>query len=373
MQPPTIAYLSNIHFDQGAVDLLPALLAQLGIDRPMVVTDEGLVATGLVDQLPIDAPVVFDQVLPNPTESNVIAGVDHFRANDCDGIIAFGGGSPIDCAKAIAVLIRHDPPLEQYAFIRGGLTKITADQPPLIAIPTTAGTGSEVGRAALITFDSGVKLGMLSPHLIPNAVICDPQLTLGLPPVLTAATGMDAISHCVETYLSPKYNPVAEAIALDGLQRACAHIREVAADGTNIDHRREMMMAALQGGMTFQKGLGAIHSLSHPLGALTDKRLHHGMLNAIFLPHVLRFNHDSCADKMVRIAAALDVDRTEDISHLFSDINRQLGLPQRLGELGVVQADLEPLAQQAFSDHCSATNPRSVSVEDCARLYAQAL
>jgi len=266
----------------------------------------------------------------------------------------------------------HQPPLSEYAFIRGGLTKITADQPPLIAIPTTAGTGSEVGRAALITFSNDTKLGLLSPSLIPNAVICDPQLTMGLPPILTAATAMDAVSHCVETYCSPRFNPVADAIALDGFERAVANVHQAVADGSDLDTRSEMMMAALQGGMTFQKGLGAIHSLSHPLGALESKRLHHGTLNAVFLPHVLRYNKQACPDQIDRLALAIGVTDRNELPDYFTALSKELGLPTQLREMGLELVDLEPLAEPALSDHCSATNPRPVTLEACRQLYQEA-
>jgi len=373
LQPPTICYLSNIYFEDGAVRLLPDLLTQLKIKRPLIVTDSGLVSTGLVEQLPLEAPIVFDGVQPNPGESDATAGVDCYRKHNCDGVIAFGGGSPIDCAKAIALLVSHEPPLLQYAFANGGLPKITANQPPLIAIPTTAGTGSEVGRAALITFNNGTKLGLLSPHLIPTAVICDPNLTLGLPPMLTAATGMDAITHCAETFCSPKFNPIAQAIALDGLSRCITNIEIVVNNGTDIDARREMMMGALQGGMTFQKGLGVVHSLSHPLGALTQIKLHHGTLNAIFLPHVIRFNLESCPDQMSKIAGAIGAKSPAALPDFFTELTDRIGLPTRLSQMGLEQSDLDPLTQQAFNDHCSATNPRPVTLEDCQQLYQDAL
>ena len=298
-----------------------------------------------------------------------MAGADCYRENSCDGIVAIGGGSPLDCAKCVALMATHSPPLAEYAFVRGGLSKITADKPPLIAIPTTAGTGSEVGRAALITFGTGSKLGLLSPHLIPDAVICDPQLTVGLPPTLTAATAMDAVSHCVETYCSPRFNPVADAIALDGLQRAMANIHQAVADGSDLHARSEMMMSALQGGMTFQKGLGLIHSLSHPLGSLEHNRLHHGTLNAVFLPHVLRYNMQSCPDRMHNLAVAVGVKDRDELPDFFTTLSKEIGLPTQLREMGVQPADLEPLAESAASDHCSATNPRSVTVEVCQHLY----
>jgi alcohol dehydrogenase class IV len=242
-----------------------------------------------------------------------------------------------------------------------------------VAVPTTAGTGSEVGRGALITFADRQKLALLSPHLIPDAAICDPDLTLGLPPALTAATGMDAISHCVETFCSPRFNPVAEAIALDGLARAWTHLPRAVEDGADRAARAEMLMAAMEGGLTFQKGLGAVHALSHPLGGLAGRRLHHGTLNAIFMPHVLRFNAAACAEKMRRMGVLLGVGGTGDaLAGAFEHIVRQTGLPPRLRDLGVTWPELQSLVPAAVRDHSNATNPRPMTAADAEALFRAA-
>ena len=371
LKPPTISYLTQIYFEPGAQSLLPALLEKLSVKKPLIVTDQGLIASGLIDKL-CALGVVFDGVETNPTEANVGVGLRVLRENDCDGIVAIGGGSPIDCAKCIALMARHPEPLEDYAFLKDGLPKITTNKPPVLAIPTTAGTGSEVGRAALITLNNGQKTAFISPYFIPDAVICDPTLTLHLPALLTAGTGMDVIAHCVETFCSPVFNPVADAIALDGLQRAGANIREVYHNGLNLEARSEMMMSALQGGLTFQKGLGVIHSLSHPLGGLTEKRLHHGTLNAVFLPHVLRFNLDSCPDKMDRIAQAIGAANRQEVPKSFENMMREIDIPLRLCDMGLTKSDLEPMAERALRDHCSRSNPREVTLEDCRKLYEDA-
>ncbi|MFM1550446.1 MAG: iron-containing alcohol dehydrogenase, partial [Lentisphaeria bacterium] len=203
---PTISYLTDIYFGPGVISELCNLCEAHNVTRPLLVTDQGLVALGMHERVPCEPAAMFADIPTNPTEQSVLAGLDAYHENDCDGIIALGGGSPIDCAKAISLLVTHPKPLEQYALIRGGLSLITADKPPLFAVPTTAGTGSEVGRASLITVASGTKLGLISKHLIPTAAVCDPELTLGMPAQLTAATGIDAISHCVETFCSPKLN-----------------------------------------------------------------------------------------------------------------------------------------------------------------------
>ena len=370
---PTIAYLTNIHFGVGIRDRVPQILASLNCRRPLVVSDGGLVETGMIDRLGMDQPAVFADVVANPTEAGARAGLEVFRANNCDGLVALGGGSPIDCAKAIALMATHALPLKDYAFVNGGLDRITADMPPVVAVPTTAGTGSEVGRAALMIMDGGDKIALVSPHLIPSAAVCDPELTLGLPPRLTAATGMDAVSHCVETFCSPAFNPVAEAIALDGLHRACSNIRRAVANGRSIDVRSEMMMAALQGGLTFQKGLGLVHSLSHPLGALAEKRPHHGTLNAIFLPGVLRYNMSACPDKMERMAAAVGAGSGERLPDFFEQLTAEIELPARLAELGLTTEDVSPMAERAHADHCTATNPAPATVDDCRALYGEVL
>ncbi len=359
-----ITYLTTIRFDPGALAGLPGDLNDLGIRRPLIVTDRGLVAAGVLDRLTDTLgradPPLFTDTPTNPTEDAVEAALVLYREHGCDGLVAIGGGSPIDLAKAVALLATHPGPLAPYATILGGLPKITAAVAPVVAIPTTAGTGSEVGRAALITLRDGRKLGFISPHLIPRRAVCDPDLTLGLPPGLTAATGLDALTHCIETFLSPRDNPPADAIALDGLRRGFRAIERAVADGSDREARSAMLMAALQGGLTFQKGLGAVHGLSHPLGGLKAVSLHHGALNAVLLPHVLRFNADTVRGKYAAIRGALGLAPDADLSDLFEDLNHRLGLPATLGAMGVPREVLPAVAAQAVLDHSTATNPRPV-------------
>ncbi len=303
-----ISYLTQIEFGPGEIASAPDAIAALGITAPFLISDRGIAASGLLARLaallPQNTPTFLD-VPPNPTEHAVLAALASYRAAGCDGIVALGGGSPIDLAKGVALLATHPEPLSQYAAILGGIDRITPLVAPLIAIPTTAGTGAEVGRAALLTLSDGRKLGLISPYLIPKRVICDPELTLGLPPMLTAATGLDALSHCIETLLSPRYNPPAEAIALDGAGRLWRNIETAASKGDDLPARSEMMMGALEGGLSFQKGLGAVHSLSHALGAISELKLHHGTLNAILMPAVMRFNAAHVGDKLNRLCAAM--------------------------------------------------------------------
>ncbi len=372
MSIAVINYLTEIQFGCGAIRELPQLLARHGVARPLLVTDAGLVQCGLIERVQLPRAVVFANVPSNPTLESVHAGAAVFKQSECDGIVAIGGGSPIDCAKAISVLATHSEPLEQYAVIRGGLPKISGNKPKVIAVPTTAGTGSEVGRAALISFSDCCKLAIISPHLIPTAAICDPELSLALPPRLTAATGMDAISHCVETYCSPKFNPVADAIALDGLGRAVKAIRRAVDCGQDVEARQEMLMASLQGGLTFQKGLGMVHSLSHPLGAVPDKPLHHGTLNAVLLPHVLNFNATACADKFAAMARVLDT-TPDKLPEFFETLVRDIGLPLSLSAMGVEAGDLADIPAAAVQDHSTPTNSRAFTAADCQTVLQAAM
>ena len=370
MQLEVISYLTDVHFGPGAVSMLPELLRRFGVARPLVVTDATLVGLGMVRKLGIAD--VFDGTETNPTEASLRACLARYRERGCDGIVAFGGGASLDLAKLVGMMTGHAAPLEQYALLNGGTNRIGGNMPPLIAVPTTAGSGSEVGRAALLRLDSGRKLGFLSPHLLPKAAICDPELTLSLPRALTAATGMDAISHCVEAYCSTRPNAVAEAIALEGLARGWRAIRRAHADGADLEARAQMMRCSLMGGLAFQKGLGAVHSLSHPLGALPGLHLHHGTLNALFLAPVLRFNADACPEKMASLARAMGLPDCN-VEKACRDLVRELGLPHRLRDLGVTKEALAPLAAHAAQDHCSATNPRRFDEAAARRLYEEVL
>jgi hypothetical protein len=365
---PTISYLTTVQFDFGAIRTLGSELKRLGLERPLVVTDAGIEASGLLHRLraelrPPLAYAIFAQTPANPTEASVRAALQRYREAGADGLIGFGGGSSVDLAKAVALAATHPAPFAQYAAVAGGAAKITAAIAPVIAIPTTAGTGSEVGRGAIIVLDDGRKLGFISPHMLPKLAICDPELTLGLPPGLTAATGMDALAHCIETFLAPAVNPPAEAIALDGLARGAAHIERATANGADREARWQMMMSAMEGAMAFQKGLGAVHSLSHPLGALPQK-LHHGTLNAVLLPEVIRFNASHVGDKLARVAAAMRLEEGADVAGAIRALNARLGLPGGLGEMGLPREELPAIAEAATKDHCHATNPRPASAAD---------
>jgi alcohol dehydrogenase class IV len=366
-----ITYLTTIEFGPGVLSTLPQALGDFSMRRPLLVSDHGIKAAGLLDRVqalcPAETPIFLD-VPSNPTESALDAALRLYRSADCDGVVAVGGGSPIDLAKGIALMATHSGPLDSYAAILGGIPRITQAVAPVIAVPTTAGTGTEVGRASLLTLNDGRKLGFISPHLIPKRAICDPELTLGLPPSLTAATGLDALAHCIETLLSPRFNPPAEAIALDGAARVWKYLPLAAANGNDLAARTELMMGALEGGLTFQKGLGAVHALSHALGGLKEPSFHHGTLNAILLPPVLRFNAGHVGDKLDRLNQAMGLAPDADLAFAIEDLNRRLGIPRGLATLGLKRELLPLIVERALQDHSHATNPRPATAEDYARM-----
>ena len=375
-----INYITQVQFEFGAIQLLKQECARVGITRPLIITDAGVKAAGLVD-IALAAlnglhVTVFDKTPSNPTEAAVLAATAIYKASGCDGLIAVGGGSAIDCAKGVAIAATHDQPLTTYATIEGGSLNITSNAAPLIAVPTTSGTGSEVARGAIIIVADGRKLGFHSPHIIPKAAICDPELTLGLPARLTAACGMDAIAHCMETFMSAAFNPPADGIALDGLTRGWAHIERATRDGSDREARFQLMSASMQGAMAFQKGLGCVHSLSHSLGGV-DPRLHHGTLNAMFLPAVVRFNSSvqsvQTENRLLRMAHAMGLAQGSDVADAITEMNARLGLPAGLSSMGVAPNAFDKIISGALADHCHKTNPRLASSADYAELLEQSM
>ena len=370
-----INYITQVQLDFGAVALLPQECERIGIKHPLVVSDEGVRAAGVLGKaltaLGIVPYHVYDQTPSNPHEAAVHAATLLYKTYECDGLIAVGGGSSIDLAKAVAIAATHDGPLKRYATIEGGSPLITERVAPVIAVPTTAGTGSEVARGAIVIVEDGRKLGFHSWHLVPKVAICDPDLTFGLPPQLTAATGMDAIAHCMETFMAGSVNPPADGIALDGLERGWAHIERATRNGDDREARWNMMSASMQGALAFQKGLGCVHSLSHSLGG-ADPRLHHGTLNALFLPAVVKFN--AGAESMVegrrlaRMAHAMGIGSCDaqgtQIAEAIRQMNASLGLPSGLAAIGVTPDLFDRVIEGALADHCHKTNPRIATAQD---------
>jgi 4-hydroxybutyrate dehydrogenase len=377
-----IFYLNQVHIEFGALQRLPQTCLQHNIQRPLIVTDQGIKAAGILnkalEQLDPSSikSAVFDQTPSNPTEAAVRAAQAIYDAHGCDGLIALGGGSAMDCAKAVAIVVHHPGPLKTYATIEGGSSRITSNVPPVIAIPTTAGTGSEVARGAIVIVDDGRKLGFHSWHLVPKTALLDPELTMGLPPKLTAATGMDAITHCMETFVSAAFNPPADGIALDGLERGWRFIERATRNGQDREARLNMMSASMQGAMAFQKGLGCVHSLSHSLGGI-NPGLHHGTLNAMFLPAVMRFNSATESvqrdQRMQRMAHVMGLTSGDDVPLAVRDMNARLGLPSGLAEMGVTSRQFADIIRGALVDHCHATNPRSADAAAYEALLADSM
>jgi alcohol dehydrogenase class IV len=320
------------------------------------------------------SPTFYEETPANPTEKAVNEALELYRANDCDGVVGFGGGSSMDLAKAVALMANHDGNLLDYAVNEGGYGKITETM-PMIAIPTTSGTGSEVSVGSLIIMNDGRKLILASPHLMPNAAICDPELTEGLPPVLTAGAGMDALTHCIEAILSPINDPPAEAVGIDGIEKIIKEESLVRAckDGKDKDARWNMMMASTEGAMAFSKGLGAVHSMSHAAGANQELKLHHGTLNGVILPSVLRFNHDHIGNKYSRILRAMGKNESIDLANEIEKLNERIGLPKGLAEMGVTENMIPELVAHSITDPSNFTSPKVPTEKEWEKLFLEAM
>jgi len=375
----TLTFMTHTLFDHGASAKLGDVLRQHGIRRPLLCTDVGLVRLGMVDELAQGlgneaALTVFDGTPENPTQMSVEEAVAKYREADCDGVVALGGGSPMDLGKAVALAVTHEGDLIEYTAGLGGAAKI-GKVAPLVAIPTTSGTGSEVSSGAVIIMNNGEKLILASRELVPRTAICDPDLTLGLPPHLTAATGMDALSHCIEALCAPQVNPPAEAVACDGIERSVrdGNLIKAVKDGSDGDARWHMMMAASEGAMAFSKGLGSVHSMSHACGADQNLRLHHGTLNAVLMPIILDFNRDHVGDKYARLSKAMGLEASADPADFIRELNVEMGLPASLSEMGVKADAIPALALHAAKDICTFTNPRPCSAAEYEVLFETAL
>lgn len=375
---PVMNFLTTCIFDHGAVAKLGPTLTGFGVSRPMVITDPGIKAVGLLDtvleNLGMEPAAVFSDTVANPTEDQAIAVAEQYNAANADGLVALGGGSAMDLTKAVGLLASQGGPLEKYAAITGG-AKFIGKLPPLIAVPTTAGTGSEVSVGMITTMNNGRKETFASPNLIPATAICDPDLTLGLPAFMTAATGMDAVTHCIEAVLTPAVNPPAEGVGYDGLNRAIKSgaLKRAVSDGSDKDARWNMMMASYEGALAFTKGLGSVHALSHAAGRLKEKKLHHGTLNAIFLPHLLRFNEGAAPEKYARLKFAMGLSENADLADAIAKLNEEIGIPNTLSAIGVESSDGPGIVEYALNDLAHRGNARPAEQGDYERIFEQAL
>jgi alcohol dehydrogenase class IV len=380
------SFPTRIVFGPGAVRELGSEAGQLGITRPLLVTDRGVVACGLAEQILAESrragltPTLFEDVNPNPVEKNVQDGLEAYRQGNCDGVIGLGGGSALDAAKAIRLVVTHPFPLEQYDDQLDGGVKIRAGVPPMIAIATTAGTGSEVGRSTVIMLKAtDRKTVIFSPYLMPNVALADPELSLGMPPGITAGTGLDALTHNVEAYLALGCHPLCDAIALSGAKLASWNLARAVHHGNDLEARSNMMMAAMMGAVAFQKGLGAVHSLAHPLSSIAN--LHHGTTNGILLPHVLEFNRSVAEERLRDLAVAMELrgsqgSAAEAATALIARVRellQEVGIPLHLGALGVRHDMIPLLATKAMEDACHQSNPRPCTRADMISLYEKAL
>lgn len=370
-------YPTAIHFGCGRINELATACQRLNIKKPLVVTDPGLAqlpifnsALSLINAL---NPIIFTDIKPNPVKQNIIDGVAAYHQHHCDGVIAFGGGSSLDSAKTIALMTGQTGDLWDYEDVGDNFQKIKPQGiAPTIAIPTTSGTGSEVGRAAVIIDEvAHSKRFIFHPDMIPNLVIADPELTTGLPAKLTAATGMDALAHNLEAYCAKGFHPLADGIAMEGMRLIKQWLPIAVNDGHNIEARCNLMAASIMGGSAFQKGLGAVHSLSHPVGAIYD--LHHGLLNAIFMPYVVTFNLPVIHERLERLAVFLGFKRAEDIADWLTELNHQFNIPTDLASAQVNEEHIDNIIEQALHDPSTAGNPRECNAQSFRELFLSAL
>lgn len=374
-------YPTAVRFGAGRLGELAEACRTLGMQRPLLVTDRGLAASPIAAQaLAVLAEgglqgALFAEVQGNPVGGNVDAGLARLREGGHDGVVALGGGSALDAGKAIAMMAGQRRPLWDFEDREDWFTRVdVTGMRPVVAVPTTAGTGSEVGRAAVITDEhTHTKKIIFHPRMLPALVILDPLLTVGLPPPVTAATGMDALSHCLEAWCAPGFHPMADGIALEGMRLVREWLPRAVQDGTDVEARSQMLVASSMGATAFQKGLGAMHSLSHPLGARLD--LHHGLCNAVVMPYVLAWNREVLGERAARLARYLALPGTgvDALIDWVLALRRTLGIPHTLGELGVGPEQAAALAPEAFADPSTGGNPRAMDVTGFRELYARCI
>ena len=374
------SYPTAIRFGAGRISEIAEACAAAGIRKPLLITDRGLagmaITTRTLDLMEAAGlgRAMFAEVDPNPNEKNAEAGVQAFREGGHDGVIAFGGGSGLDLGKLVAFLAGQTRPLWDFEDIGDWWTRADADAiAPIVAVPTTAGTGSEVGRASVITnSETQEKKIIFHPKFLPAVVICDPELTVGMPKAITAGTGLDAFAHCVEAFCSPHYHPMSQGMALEGMRLVKEYLPRAYADGTDIEARAHMMSAAAMGATAFQKGLGAIHALSHPIGAMYHT--HHGTTNAVCMPAVLQFNRPAIEGVMTQAARYLDIDGGfEGFCAYVDGLNAALGIPRTLTELGVTDPDIDRIVTGALNDPSTGGNPVKMTRENTTNLLRACL
>jgi hypothetical protein len=372
------SFPTAIHFGAGASRLVGGHLREQGLRRPLVVTDKGLTALPVLRNFlttlsGLDA-ALYAGVHGNPTASQVMAGRDAFRAHGADSVIGIGGGAALDVAKVVGLMAVHEGDVIEYVWDHPQVRPITDELPWFVALPTTSGTGSEVGRSSVVSEDAGdgphIKRVIFSPKLLAKAVFADPELTLGLPAAVTAATGMDALTHNIESYLSPAYHPLCDGIALEGVRIAARALPVAVDNGRDLSARSDMMMASMMGAIAFQKDLGAVHSCAHALGAVCD--LHHGLANALMLEPVMRFNLEGARAKFAELAHVVGVGGPDEFVPWLARLKREIGIAPSLAAVGVKREQIPALVGIAERDTCHQTNPRPVAREDFERFFEQA-
>jgi alcohol dehydrogenase class IV len=371
------SFPTDIHFGPGASKLVGDHLRERGFARPLIVTDRGLAALPVLKNFVATLgaglnPSLFAGVHGNPTASQAMQGRKAFRAHQADSVIGIGGGAALDIAKVIALMATHEGDVIEYAWDHPHVRPISGDLPYVVAVPTTSGTGSEVGRSSVVSDDTThVKQVIFSPKLLARAVFADPELTLDLPPAVTAATGMDALTHNIESYLSPAFHPLCDGIALEGVRIAARALCTAVKDGHNLPARADMMMASMMGAIAFQKDLGAVHSCAHALGAVCD--LHHGLANALMLEPVMRFNLETARAKFAELAHVVGAGNAEDFVPWLMRLKREIGIAPSLSAVGVKPTQLSALVDIAEKDICHQTNPRPCTRADFTRFFEQAM
>ncbi len=374
-------YPTNVKVGAGRINELAGLCQALGMQAPLLLTDPGISTLPMLTKVLEEVKAtglrcgLFSAIKANPTGENVQAGVDYYKTNNHDGVIAFGGGSALDAAKAVALMVGQSRPIWDFEDVGDNWVRVNVDgMVPVVAVPTTAGTGSEVGRASVITDQAQhLKKIIFHPRMLPAQVILDPELTVGLPPMVTAATGMDALSHLLEALCSPFYHPMAEGIAIEGIRLVQEFLPKATADGTDLEARTQMLVCSSMGAAAFQKGLGGMHALAHPLGALYDA--HHGTLNAILMPYVLKANRQKIDERIARLTRYMGLEENgfDGFMNWVLQMREQLGLPHTLADINIDDSKAEIVGKMATEDPSAGGNPISFTAEQYQQIFKDAV